>query len=518
LRRRYTKKVIQETIILKLFKNAGFLFGAVFAVVIGGDWLLYGWPVGWNLALGVLLGLVMIGMRNVPALSNRATLALGLAVLGLAIAMCEQPTVVGTVLAVLGLGTLALVARGGIAPTLTAWVVSWLRLPDHLLLRPLKDAAIATKWFYRHPTAEPRVVRWTLVWVIPLGLGGVFLAIFAVANPIIAQWAHAVWEGIYRILASLPEWLLPGRVAFWIFLGISTYGLLRERRRKQRAPAIRVPPRYPLPDAKPLMIVRCLAVFNLIFAVQTLLDVVYLWGGAALPKGMTYATYAHRGSYALIVAALLAAVFVIATFRPRGAAERFAWARRLVYLWIAQNVFLTFAAAWRLKLYVDVYTLTRLRVAAGIWMLIVAVGLGLIVWRILRRRSNVWLLRANVCTVAIVLYGCAFCNFSGTIASFNVTHCGEVTGHGASLDTAYLRDLGPDALPAIRWAQDHVTDETLLAGLRQSQATLEESLAADLSNWRGWTWRRQRLAADSRVSVAHAGSPSRRIVGWRWSM
>ncbi len=503
---------------MKLFKNAGFLFGAVLAVVVGGDWLLYGWPLGWNLALCIVLGLVMIGMRNAPALSNHATLALGAAVLGLAIAMCDQPTVIGTVMAVLGLGTLALAARGGIAPTLTGWVTSWLRLPGHLLMRPLKDLKIAGKWFYRHPSAEPRLFRWALLWVVPVVLGGVFLAIFAVANPIIAQWGHVVWEDVYRIIETLPEWLLPGRVAFWMVLAISTYGLLRARRRRQMTTPIRVPPRYPMPDAKPMMIVRCLGVFNLIFAVQTLLDAVYLWGGAELPKGMTYATYAHRGSYALIVAALLAALFVIGTFRPQGAAERFAWARRLVYLWIAQNVFLTFAAAWRLKLYVDVYTLTRLRVAAGIWMLIVAIGLGLIVWRIVRRRSNVWLLRANVYTVAMVLYVCAFCNFNGMIAWFNVMHSGEVTGRGTSLDAAYLTDLGPDALPAIRWAQGHVTDEALLNGLAKSQETLEESLAADLSNWRGWTWRRQRLAAESHVTMAHAGRQLRKIAGWRWAM
>ena len=64
------------------------------------------------------------------------------------------------------------------------------------------------------------------------------------------------------------------------------------------------------------MIVHCLAVFNIIFALQTLLDVIYLCGGAALPRGLTYASYAHRGSYPLIAAALLAAAFVIVTFRP----------------------------------------------------------------------------------------------------------------------------------------------------------------------------------------------------------
>ena len=61
---------------------------------------------------------------------------------------------------------------------------------------------------------------------------------------------------------------------------------------------------------------RSLVLFNLLFAVQTVMDVHYLWRGAALPDGMTYATYAHRGAYPLIVTALLAAGFVLVAMRP----------------------------------------------------------------------------------------------------------------------------------------------------------------------------------------------------------
>ncbi len=62
-------------------------------------------------------------------------------------------------------------------------------------------------------------------------------------------------------------------------------------------------------------ILRALIVFNLMFAVQTVLDAAYLWGGVALPDGMTYASYAHRGAYPLIVTALIAAGFVLAALQ-----------------------------------------------------------------------------------------------------------------------------------------------------------------------------------------------------------
>ena len=44
-------------------------------------------------------------------------------------------------------------------------------------------------------------------------------------------------------------------------------------------------------------ILRSLILFNLLFAVQTVLDVTYLWGNATLPADISYASYAHRGAH-----------------------------------------------------------------------------------------------------------------------------------------------------------------------------------------------------------------------------
>ena len=140
---------------------------------------------------------------------------------------------------------------------------------------------------------------------------------------------------------------------------------------------------------------RSLVLFNLLFAVQTAMDIHYLWRGAALPDGMTYASYAHRGAYPLIVTALLAAAFVIVAMRPGSDAERSPLMRALVFLWVGQNVLLVVSSILRLDLYVETYLLTYWRVAAFIWMLIVAAGLILIVVRIVTYRSNAWLISAN---------------------------------------------------------------------------------------------------------------------------
>ena len=160
-----------------------------------------------------------------------------------------------------------------------------------------------------------------------------------------------------------------------------------------------------------------LIVFNLLFAVQTVMDLLYLWGGVRLPDGMSHADYAHRGAYPLILTALLAAAFVLAAMRRGGPAGQSSLIRRLVYLWIGQNVLLVISSILRLDLYVQVYSLTEMRIAAGIWMGLVAAGLVLILARIVLGRSNTWLVTMNLATLGITLYACAFLDFSAMIAS-----------------------------------------------------------------------------------------------------
>ncbi len=97
---------------------------------------------------------------------------------------------------------------------------------------------------------------------------------------------------------------------------------------------------------------------------------------------MTYAAYAHRGAYPLIVTALLAAGFVLAALRPGSATANDPLIRRLVYAWVAQNIVLVISSILRLDLYVGIYSLTYWRIAAFVWMGLVAAGLALIIVRI----------------------------------------------------------------------------------------------------------------------------------------
>jgi hypothetical protein len=336
------------------------------------------------------------------------------------------------------------------------------------------------------------------VWALPLALGGVFVALFSAANPVMERWVSKAGEVLGRWVAKLPDLLDPPRIAFWMFVLTAVWALLRLRTRQARQAA--APPPLPqtqrlLPEPYRQFVVRCLVVFNAIFALETGLDVYYLVCGGGLPGGMTFVEYAHRGSYPLVATALLAAAFVLLAFRRGSDDGRWRSARVLVYAWIAQNVLLTFSAGWRLYLLVHSSSLTRLRLSTTIWLGLVAAGLMTIVWRIVSRRDNAWLLRVNVLLCAAVLYACCFLNLDGFIANYDADRWLDAAGKGDAMGLSYLRHLGPEALPALARLSENLTVSGPRDAAREYAEELRGEVRTDLSDWRGWTWRRARIIA-----------------------
>ncbi|MFO1111786.1 MAG: DUF4173 domain-containing protein [Bradyrhizobium sp.] len=325
------------------------------------------------------------------------------------------------------------------------------------------------------------------VWIVPVLMSCVFLLLFASANPLIEKWLSAA------NLAKLTEYLSLPRTLFWLLALCLIWPFVYLRWHRTRA-AASLAPQISIPEfLSTATILRSLVLFNLLFAVQTALDVIYLWGNAALPADITYASYAHRGAYPLILTALLAAGFVLAALRPGGPAEQSKVIRPLVYLWVAQNVMLVISSILRLDLYVQVYLLTYWRVAAFIWMLLVATGLLLIVARIALQRSNGWLVRLNLITVMLTLYACSLTNFAAIIADYNVSHSYETSGKGVTIDTSYLQSLGPQALPALDRASKLLLGYSRYPTFTSCRDSLADRFRHETASWRAWSFRNWRL-------------------------
>jgi hypothetical protein len=275
--------------------------------------------------------------------------------------------------------------------------------------------------------------------ILPITGSTMILLLFAAANPVI--------EGfIDRLALPTLSGRTLGRILFWSVLFVVCWGVLRPRRARPFFGTFDGSGDLAIPGINPRSILISLIAFNLLFALQNAMDLVWLWGLVPLPEGMTLADYAHRGAYPLIATALLAGLFVLITLRPGSATAAIPAIRLLVLVWIAQNVVLVGSSMLRLYDYIDAYSLTRLRIAALAWMGLVAVGLVLIAWRLLQQKRASWLINANCAAAALLLAAYAFVDTGAMAAQWNVRHAREVDGTGAGIDLCYLAELGTPAL------------------------------------------------------------------------
>lgn len=423
--------------------------GALMALVALADWLFFGQAVG--LSLAVFAAAVLAA--DMVLAPGRERLRPALLLLVAALPVVEHVQALS--LAILGLGLVVSLVWASAGTEALAGRT--LGLARELPLRGIRDGiGLGANLVKSGPLRDHR--RHLRAWAFPLGGALVLSALLIEANPVLGEIALRLVR--LDIGVETVE-----RMLFWTGAALVIWPLIAPLRARRDLSA-----RLPVPKGPNAgSVARGLVVFNAILAVQTVMDAAYLWGGAALPQGMTAAEYAHRGAYPLLATALLAGGFALAA-RPVAAEDR--RLRWLLLLWLAQNVALTLSALMRLDLYVDAFGLTYLRVHAGIWMALVAAGLALTGWQVWRGLPNRWLLVRSTALGAGTLYAACFVNFAGIIAAENLSR-------PERLDAFYVCALGPMAAAEVRTSR---LDLPCTTGEPQ------------IDGWRDWGFREWRVS------------------------
>lgn len=330
--------------------------------------------------------------------------------------------------------------------------------------------------------------------LLPLAGSAVFITLFAMANPVLDQMLTSLR------LPPLDKTIV-GRAIFWTFVFWMSWSLLRPHMLHRVAGTFDGRGDAQIPGVTLQSLTLSLGLFNLIFAAQNMMDIAYLGGFVALPEGMTLAEYAHRGAYPLIVTALLAGLFTLITLRPGSTSARNPLIRRLLVLWIAQNIFLVGSSIERTLDYIRVFSLTELRIAALAWMLLVAIGLALICWRMLKDKSASWLINTNLIASAIILSIFTIVDSSAIAAQWNVRHAQEVGGEGTNLDLCYLTYMGaPALLPLVELEQRTGLDPEF----QHRVATVRKSVQQEVQNSQqgeDWTFHNASRLAKAEATV-----------------
>ncbi|WP_189799467.1 DUF4173 domain-containing protein [Tateyamaria sp. syn59] len=401
------------------------------ALIALGDVLVWGVAPGINVAMfagAVLLAGLAVAWPRV-SVRTRCTVAAGGVLSVLPLVELVQP--LSVMIALAGL-SLCLAALAGLcrADILRGSARLWWVAP----LQCLSDGAAGARRIGDLSLVQSDLRSLALAWLVPAGATLLFTFLILAANPVLDRW-------VLEVLSF--EWSGPGleRMWFWVFLSALIWPVLVTYRMRERLRA-RKPERATV--RRPGLVnagsvARSLVAFNLLFAVQTGMDILFLYGDATLPDGISPATYAHRGAYPLLVTALLAGLFAVLAQPFLAGRPVLRW---LMLSWLAQTIALVVASLWRLDLYVEAFGLTRLRLAAYIWMWLVAFGLGLVVWQVWRDKPASWMMLRSGVLGAAVLYACAFFSFDARVAAHNLAAHRDP-------DLALLCNLSEDAIPAL---------------------------------------------------------------------
>ncbi len=317
------------------------------------------------------------------------------------------------------------------------------------------------------------------------GLAVVFITLFASADQVFGRgfsWLGDTLQALSDMLAGYDV----GRIitiGFWTALSVVALLLLMQRSPAKVSPAV-IKQTLSQRDTDVM-----LWTLSVIFAVFVALQLRYLFAGGALPDGLTYASYAHRGYGQLLVATLLASAvikYVISALKKTPHAQT----KYLAVALVALNGIVILSAWKRLSLYEATYGWTITRFVARLGLVCILLGsVALVVW-LWGKLTSRQLYAAGWYILVGVLMTAAVLNPEGIIARKNIT---ERSDRNVPLDTSYIAHLSPDAWPAICGAspelrQDYSSEYRYLqAELQRNGNERNHGLSRHYTNTQAYT-------------------------------
>lgn len=305
------------------------------------------------------------------------------------------------------------------------------------------------------PHLDKKRGRWALI-IIPVVLLIVFFVLYRASNPVFAE----VTADLFDFISV--EWLIFTLVGVLVMYGFFYHKGIPELQKFDAETSGALAPKE-----KQTMFDRVMSIINenrsgiMLFAVLNLLllsvnivDINYLWIGAELPEGLNYSEMVHQGVDALITSIIIAILIILYYFRGRlNFFEGTGLVKWLAIFWVAQNVLMIVSTAYRNHLYIDNHALTEKRIGVYVWLLLTVIGLTFTLVKIIRKRSNWYLVRSTGWSFYAVLVISCFFNWSVIITDYNLDWTERT---GKTLDVNYLNRLSAGNLPRLaHWCESH---------------------------------------------------------------
>lgn len=347
-------------------------------------------------------------------------------------------------------------------------------------------------------TPAPKKILYSLTYIIPLIFGLIFFFIYKNANPLFQKYTEKLNLDFISV-----GWLFFTLGGFLIVLGLLNHQRIKaidELEDKIPAHVTESTASSHQWDEKKALILL-FAFLNLLLIFINILDVNYLYLGAGMPVGVTHKQFVHHGVGMLILSIVLGISLVLYFFRGElNFGDRNKMARRLAYLWIAQNLFMVISTAMRNDMYISDALLTYKRIGVYCWLFMAACGLISAAIKIRQARSGWYLFKVNAMIAFAALTLCTAIDWDKLIGDFNVKRS-KLT---ASLDKRYLMAISDVNLPLLYSIRDKKGFEvdSFYHYQFQMSKTNSQVLSANLyfflktmdhEGWRSFSFRKQRI-------------------------
>lgn len=249
------------------------------------------------------------------------------------------------------------------------------------------------------------------------------------------------------------------------------------------------PLRFPAPPAVRLggtQVITVLGATALVFAFFVAVQAGSLFGGEAFIRnqtGLTYAEYARRGFFQIVLAAGLSLPLVyVAPFVVSPSTRRAAVLHALMSIQLGLTTLVLASALWRFGLYVRAYGLTEDRLYGAAVLLWIAATIAIFVATVLRGRPA-GAAYGTIVAAMVILVALNLANPAALIARYHLSH-----QERRAADIAYLARLGADAVPTLVSRLEDVApgDRCTLA------KSLIDRYRKSSEDWRGWNLARLR--------------------------
>ncbi|MCF6313922.1 MAG: DUF4173 domain-containing protein [Verrucomicrobiales bacterium] len=324
-----------------------------------------------------------------------------------------------------------------------------------------------------------------------------FLILFSQGNALIGNQIHTLITQLCDWLATIQLPSLP-RILFWITAACLSLTLLSQS--PLSSDLARIAKKLPQAWAAPadlnasIWSTRLLLIaVNVIFFTANTSDVIYLWLETQLPAGVNFSAYVHHGVYNLIACVALAAGVLLVLFQQDPQVTKASGQKLLAHLWIAQNLLLVTSVLLRLKLYVDTYHLSLLRLYVAFFLALVVIGFVLLAIKIHQQRRFSWLLNSNLLAIFLLFFCLQTLNDHAFVARYNYQQSRLANSQRHPIDLDYLIELGPPAWPTLKKIandKSHFGHIAQQANQHLHAISQNEKLHLANSDWRSWQFRR----------------------------